>query len=108
MDEDQFLKTYAPELERDKRLASVKKDVSVPNVGDTVRLNDYGLEQIYGSARGLGHMKTLLMKVVRVEETSVTYPEPTFPLEVDNQDINAFLLDNHCFDIVRRASVSHP
>lgn len=88
----------------DKRLQSVRKDATVPNVGDVVRLNDEGLRQIYGRTIGLSHMKSLEMRVTAVDDQSMTYPEPTFSIEVDNPEINIYLIDNHCFDIVRRAS----
>lgn len=84
-------------------LLAVKKDHTVPNVGDTVRLNDSGLQQVFGCKRGMEHMKTLEMKVTAVDDVSLTCPDPTFSLEVDNPDINFYLIDSTCFDIVRRA-----
>lgn len=87
----------------DTRTASVKKDATVPKVGDIVRLNDEGLEQIYGKRMGLSHMKTLEMRIIAVDDESMTYPEPTFIVQVDHPEINEYLLDNHCFDIVKRA-----
>lgn len=87
----------------DKRLQSVRKDATVPKVGDVVRLNDEGLEQIYGKRMGFSHMKTLEMRVIAVDDESMTYPEPTFLVMVDHPEINQYLIDNHCFDIVRRA-----
>lgn len=75
----------------------------VPNVGDTVVLNDTGLRQVFNKTMGLAHMKTLRMKVTQVDSESMTFPEPTFCLEVDNPEINAFLIDHHCFDIVESA-----
>ncbi len=74
----------------------------VPKVGDTVVLNDNGLEQVFGRKHGLAHMKTLRMKVTFVDAESVTFPEPTYPVEVDNQEISAYLIDHHCFDIVEK------
>lgn len=103
MDPDEFIRRHAPDPVRGKRLAGVKKDSSVPRVGDTVVLNNAGLQQIYGSPVGLGHMKSLRMKVTHVAHESLTFPKPTFALEVDNEDINAFLIDHNCFDIVERA-----
>lgn len=87
----------------DKRLQSVRKDATVPNVGDVVRLNDEGLEQIFGRRTGLSHMKSLQMRITAVDDQSMTYPEPTFIVKVDNPEINQYLIDNHCFDIVKRA-----
>lgn len=72
-------------------------------VGDTVRLNDEGLETIYRSKAGLAHMKTLEMKITWVSPESMTDPEPTYPVEVSNPEINQFLINDWCFDVVRRA-----
>lgn len=88
----------------DKRLRSVRKDSAVPKVGDIVRLNDEGLKQIFGNRRAsLSHMKTLEMRITAVDDESMTYPEPTFIVEVDNPEINMYLINHHCFDIVKRA-----
>lgn len=97
---DEVHEMCSPPKEIDDRLKSLKKDSSVPKVGDTVTLNDTGIEQCFGSKAGLSHMKSLRMKVTWVDDTSMTYPEPTFTLEVDNPDINMFLIDNHCFNII--------
>ncbi|UUZ75446.1 hypothetical protein LP414_27405 [Polaromonas sp. P1(28)-13] len=70
----------------------------VPAVGDSVRLNDTGLEQCFGTKLGMSHMKTLVMKITYVSPTSMTSPEPSFPVEVDNPEINQLLLDHWCFD----------
>lgn len=75
----------------------------VPKVGDTVVLNDHGLLQVFGSTLGLAHMKTLRMKVTAVDSKSLTVPEQTFAVSVDNPDIDAFLIDHWCFDIVDAA-----
>ena len=75
----------------------------IPKIGDTVVLNDNGLEQVFGRSLGLAHMKTLRMKITDVDMNSPTYPEPTYPVEVDNPEINAYLIDHHCFDIVEAA-----
>lgn len=72
----------------------------VPKVGDTVVLNDHGLEQTFGSTFGLAHMKTLQMRITSVDTESMTFPEPTFPVSVDNPDVDHFLIDHNCFDIV--------
>jgi len=72
----------------------------VPKVGDTVRLNDEGLEVCFGSVVGLAHMKTLDMKITFVDSESMTEPEETFVVQVDNEGINRFLISHWCFDIV--------
>jgi hypothetical protein len=76
----------------------------VPKVGDTVVLNDCGLEQIFGRKLGLAHMKSLRMRITHVDSESLTSPEPTYAVEVDNPEINAFLVDHWCFDVVEQAS----
>lgn len=75
----------------------------VPKVGDTVVLNDHGLRQVYGTCHELAHMKTLRMTVTEVDSESLTAPELTFAVSVDNPDIDAYLIDNWCFDIVDAA-----
>lgn len=75
----------------------------IPKVGDTVVLNDCGLEQVFGYTLGLRHMKSLKMKITHVDMDSMTYPEPTYMVEVDNVEINTFLIDHNCFDIVEKA-----
>ena len=39
----------------------------IPKVGDTVVLNDNGLDQIFNRRLGLTHMKTLRMRVTWVD-----------------------------------------
>lgn len=73
--------------------------------GDTVRLNDHGLRQIYGATAGLlAHMKTLEMKITYVDPESLTSPEPTHDVEVDNPEINEFLIDDRCFDVAKKGN----
>jgi hypothetical protein len=78
----------------------------IPQVGDTVVLNDTGLRQIFNNTLGLSHMKTLRTKITHVDSGSMTYPEPTFCVDVDNEEINAYLIDHHCFDIVESAGTA--
>lgn len=80
--------------------AKLRPSHPVPKVGDTVVLNDAGVHQIWGSNAGLAHMKSLRMKITSVDSQSMTEPEQTYPVEVDNQDINMFLIDHWCFDVV--------
>ena len=77
------------------------KSHPVPKVGDRVRLNDDGLETCFGSKIGLAHMKSLTMKVVRVDTESLTSPEETFVVEVDDPEIGELLTYHWCFDIVQ-------
>lgn len=41
------------------------------------------------------------MKITRIESESITSPEQTFMVEVDNAEINMFLIDHTDFDIVQ-------
>lgn len=84
------------------------KSHPVPNVGDTVVLNDHGISQVFGRSLGLSHMKTLRMKITFRAAKSLTYPELTFPVSVDNEEINAYLIDHWCFDVVEKASKTQP
>lgn len=84
------------------------KSHPVPKVGDTVHLNRHGLETIYGSPTGKGHMKTLLMKITEVDKQSMTAPVLTFNVSVDNPEIDQFLISHWCFDIVQRAEYNYP
>lgn len=68
-------------------------------VGDTVVLNDDGLAIAFGSSIGLRHMKTLQMKITNVEFVS----DGIYAVDVDNPDINRFMLTDLDFDIVRKA-----
>lgn len=100
--DDDAIDAYYKE-HRDPRLASVKKPKNCPKVGDIVRFNDHGLRQAFGSAMGKSYMKKLELRITRVDSESMTFPEPTFVVEVDEEEINMLLLDHLCFDIVRRA-----
>jgi hypothetical protein len=71
-------------------------------MGDIVRLNDNGLEIIFGRKLGLSHMKTLEMRVVGVADESITFPEETYPIAVDHNELNAYMIDDTHFDLVRR------
>ena len=70
-------------------------------VGDRVRLNDIGLEQCFGVATGKSALKRITYTITHVDQQSLTYPEPSFPVEVDDPELNQLLLDDYCFDIVR-------
>jgi hypothetical protein len=69
-------------------------------VGDTVVLNDDGLEVIYGTTIGLKAMKSHRMIITRVDRKSMTYPEETYVVEVSDPEINQFLIYDYCFDPV--------
>jgi len=73
----------------------------VPKVGDTVVLNDHGLEAIFGKGlvRTLNHMKSVQMKITYVDTMSMTEPEELFVVHVDHPEIDQYLIDNWCFDV---------
>jgi hypothetical protein len=72
------------------------------HVGDTVRLNDHGLEVCFGNRR-MQHMKTLHMRITHIDTESITSPEKTYIVEVDNPEINDLMLYDACFDVVTEA-----
>lgn len=82
---------------------AVKGHKERPNVGDTVVLNDYGLETCFGFASGLQHMKTKRMKLTKVARESMTDDAPSYIVEVDDPEINELLLIHWCFDVVEKA-----
>lgn len=73
-------------------------------VGDTVALNDHGLETLFGGALGLSPMKQLRMKVTEVEWVSGPPGKEVYAVEVDNDEINQFLICSLDVDIVERAN----
>lgn len=75
----------------------------IPKVGDTVVLNDYGLRVCFGSDVGLSHMKTKRMRITHVGSVSLTRPEETLEVGVDDPEIDQFMIHHHCVDIVERA-----
>lgn len=73
----------------------------VPKVGDTVTLNHEGLQRCFGSAFGLSHMLSKRMKITHVDPESMTAPEKTYLVNVDDPEINMLMIDHWLFDIVR-------
>jgi hypothetical protein len=71
-------------------------------VGDKVRLNDFGIEQVFGTrgGRALSILKTVVHTITKVDPESMTYPEATFVVEVEDPELNEFLLSDACFDPV--------
>ncbi|WP_287110911.1 hypothetical protein [Methylobacillus sp.] len=49
-------------------------------------------------------MKTLKMKVLWVDSESITFPEPTYEIKVDNPEIDKYMIDHWLFDIVEPGS----
>jgi hypothetical protein len=71
-----------------------------PFVGQKIRFNDLGLKQVFGSPVGKSFMKQKIMTITYVDPQSMTEPEETFVVEVDDPEINRFMIDNWCFDAV--------
>lgn len=76
----------------------MNKKGPIVKVGDKVCLNTYGLEQIFGNAFGLSKMREKVMTITWVSKESMTEPEETYPVEVDDPEINRFLINDICFD----------
>jgi hypothetical protein len=74
--------------------------IKKPFVGQKVRFNDLGLKQCFGSAFGKSFMKQKVMILTKVDNESMTEPEETFIVEVDDPEINMLMIDNWCFDAV--------
>lgn len=70
-----------------------------PKVGDVVRLNDKALESIrlqsWEAIRQASRMT-----VTWVGDESLTFPEVTWPIEVDQPLVNMFLLDHRRVELV--------
>lgn len=73
-----------------------------PKVGDIVCLNDHGLEQCFGRTVGLAAMKRVEYTITWVDFESMTEPEQTWMVKVDDPDLNRLMIDNWCFDLIRR------
>jgi hypothetical protein len=72
-----------------------------PRPGQVVCLNDYGIEQIGGLSSKAMVEQAQRMTIMRVDEFSLTVPESTFSIDVDQPLINQFMIDNHCVDLVK-------
>lgn len=68
--------------------------------GDIVRFNDYGLKNCFGNVAFNLAQKNKTFRITYVDNESMTEPEKTYVVEVDDPDINQFLLNDRCFDIV--------
>lgn len=71
-------------------------------VGDTVCLNDTGIAQCFGSVVGLEAMKEKHYKITKVGAESLTEPEETYEVSVDDAALNKLMIDDRCFDLVRK------
>lgn len=80
------------------------KDEYIPAVGDIVRLNDTGLKTCFGTTLGLDHMKTKEYRITRRSAKSLTFPELTFDVSVDDPGLSSYMLCHWCFDFVRKST----
>jgi hypothetical protein len=74
--------------------------IKKPYVGQKVRFNNHGLTVCFGSHIGKSFMKQKVMTLIKVDNESMTAPEETFVVEVDDPEINQLMIDNWCFDAV--------
>ena len=74
--------------------------VSKPVVGMKVRLNDTGLDCIFSSHVGLGHMKSLEMEITEVYEDLGLADCAAYDVAVSNEDVNQFMINSLFFDEV--------
>lgn len=73
-----------------------------PVVGMRVNLNDAGLDCIFGSHVGLGHMKSLEMEIVEVyAELCCDDGCKIYDVSVSVEDINQFMISSAFFDEVK-------
>ncbi len=75
-----------------------------PIIGQVVRLNNYGIEQINGlsSLDMIEQAKRMVITDVSVD--SLTNDVETFSISVDQPLINQFMIDNHCVDLIDERS----
>lgn len=78
----------------------MKKLPYIPKVGDVVRLNDIGLETIFGSAVGLSNLKLQELEVVSVEYLG----GDIYEVDVNDPEISNFMTGSFCFDLIRRSN----
>lgn len=87
--------------ERQKHLDAQRRALKPTlRVGDKVRLNQHGLVQVFGHTMGLGPVAKQIHTITFVDQESMTFPDPTFPVEVEDPELNMFLIDDRCFDLV--------
>jgi hypothetical protein len=69
-----------------------------PYVGQKVHLNDIGLDIIFGTTLGLSYLKTKELTITWVDSESMTEPEYTWIIEVDDPELNQYFLSQSMFD----------
>jgi hypothetical protein len=73
---------------------------SKPKVGQKIRLNRVGIRQIFNCSVVPSALLNQVFTITKVDDDSMTEPEKTWMIEVDDPEINQFMIDNWCFDLV--------
>ena len=71
-----------------------------PYKGQKVRLNDTGLDVIFGSSHRADYMKSKIMTITYVQPIPMNLGEETWVVEVDDPEIKSCFLYSQCFDPV--------
>lgn len=71
-----------------------------PKVGQRVKLNDHGIEQIGGLQSQEAVKQSKWMLITYVGNDSLTNDCETYQIEVNQPLMNCFCLDNHCVDLI--------
>jgi hypothetical protein len=79
-----------------------------PLPGDVVRLNDQGMQNIHGLTSAEMVRQAQRMVITYVTRYSMTSPEPTWGITVDQPLINEFILSHHDVDLIERPAVPLP
>ena len=67
-------------------------------IGDKVRFNDLGLDVAFSNVRYTQHIKTRVFTITDVDSISLTYPEESYVVEIDDPVVNELLLFDKMFD----------
>jgi hypothetical protein len=73
-----------------------------PKVGDIVRLNDHGMDTVCGLRSAEMARQAQRMTITHVTPESLTQPEKTWGIDVDQPLIGRFLLSQWDVDLVER------
>jgi hypothetical protein len=96
-----------PAYELARRVQNVIKEAAMAsnppkvNVGDKVKLNDHGLEMIFGTPNGPERLlKNIEMTITEIEDPLPVGDGLRYPVRVDVAEISQMFIDDHCFDKV--------
>ncbi|MCI4438139.1 MAG: hypothetical protein JHC33_15135 [Ignisphaera sp.] len=71
-----------------------------PYVGQKVRLNNVGLETIFGTTLGLSAVKQKVMTITGVESIPMNKGEETSIIRIDDPELDDYFLISFMFDEV--------